>query len=153
MLHAIIITFLETGAGSYSGCCYCQVQGEYCRNLDKMVYLNHRSFLPSSHPLHYDKKNFPQRAAPAIPPYSKNQHFIEHANKMYASAKTKKDKTAFARKYGFKEQYLLQKLPFHDRIMNTPVEPMHLLKDVVENLVRLLAGVTDTVKVRREEKS
>ena len=37
--------------------------------------------------------------------------------------------------------------------MNTPVEPMHLLKDVVENLVRLLAGVTDTLKVRREEKS
>ena len=35
--------------------------------------------------------------------------------------------------------------------MNTPVEPMHLIKNISEHLVKLLSGIEDSVKVRREE--
>ena len=52
-----------------------------------------------------------------------------------------------------KGEYALRRSPYHDRIRSTPVEPMHVVKDVAEHIVRLLAGVTDTKKVQTEEKA
>ena len=48
---------------------------------------------------------------------------------------------------------MLQTLSNHDRYLNTPVEPMHLIKNIVEHIVRLVSGAEDSHKVRREEKS
>ena len=36
--------------------------------------------------------------------------------------------------------------------LNTPVEPMHLLKNIGERIVQFISGKTDTVKARMEEK-
>lgn len=38
--------YVYVGAGAYAGCAYCTIKGEYAKELNKMVYLNHRSFLP-----------------------------------------------------------------------------------------------------------
>ena len=54
---------------------------------------------------------------------------------------------------GVMSDYSLRWLPFHDRYLNTPVEPMHLLKNISEQLVKLLSGLTDTMKVRMDEKA
>ena len=37
--------------------------------------------------------------------------------------------------------------------MNTPIDPMHLIKNIVSHCVNLLAGNEDSHKVREEEKS
>ena len=50
-----------------------------------------------------------------------------------------------------KGPYSLSRLPNHDRYLNTPVEPMHVIKNVSEHIVKLLSGIEDSVKVRREE--
>ena len=118
-----------------------------------MVYLHHRSFLPANHPLHSDRHNFPHKKDPKLPPANKTQDFIESTNKKYSVAATKKDKKDITRKYGYKDNYALQKMPNHNRRLSTPVEPMHIVKNVVEHIIRLLAGITDTVKLRNEEKS
>ena len=44
------------------------------------------------------------------------------------------------------------KLPYHDRILSTPVEPMHVVKDVVEHIVQMISEVINIVKVRNEKK-
>ena len=49
--------------------------------------------------------------------------------------------------------YTLRKLPFHDRLRNTPVEPMHTLKNISECIVKFISGFKDTVQVRNEEKN
>ena len=70
--------------------------------------------------------------------------------KRYEKASLNTQKTV-ARRTGFKRSYALQRLPNHDRYLNTPAEPMHLIKNVVEHLVKLLAGLEDSAKVRRHE--
>ena len=49
------------------------------------------------------------------------------------------------------QRYALVRLPHHDRYLNTPVEPMHLVKNIGEHIVKLLSGVTDNSKVREEK--
>ena len=46
----------------------------------------------------------------------------------------------------------MKALPDHDKLLDTPVEPMHLIKNIAEHLVRLVTGIEDSVKVREEEK-
>ena len=118
-----------------------------------MVYLQHRSFLPLSDPLHNDKRNFPHKRDPRIQPGKKTMAYIKAANRKYTAASTKKEKSKQIKKNGCKGTCVLQKLPYHDRFLDTPVEPMHLIKDISEHIVRLLAGAEDSIKVRREEQS
>ena len=48
--------------------------------------------------------------------------------------------------------YALHALDHHNRLLNTPVEPMHLIKCLSEHIVKLLSGGEDSAKVRNEEK-
>lgn len=45
----------------------------------------------------------------------------------------------------------LMSLLYHEPILNTPVDPMHLFKNVVSHAVNLIANHDDTIKVRRQE--
>ena len=117
-----------------------------------MVYLGHRSFLPPNHSFHHDRHNFPHRKDPTTPPANKTQDFIDLSNKRYAKAVNKKDKTEIVQKYERKGEYAPRKLPYHDRILSTPVEPMHVVKDVVEHIVQMISEVINIVKVRNEKK-
>lgn len=104
---------LLTGAGAYAGCTYCCIEGEYSKALTKMVYLNHRSFLPVIDTLRTQNKGIPSSTIKPLPSPKNMQ-------------------------YGCKGPYSLRRLPFHDRYQNTPVEPMHLLKNIAEHIVKLL---------------
>ena len=53
---------------------------------------------------------------------------------------------------GYKGVSPLHKLPQHERILNTPVDPMHLIKNVGSHIVNLISGHEDSVKVRQQEK-
>lgn len=45
------------------------------------------------------------------------------------------------------------RLPLHERIFSTPIDPMHLVKNIAEHCVYLISGIQDSFKVREEEKS
>ena len=139
------------GAEAYAGCCYCTMTGEHSKILSKMVYLGHRSFLPAGDPLRHVKAGFPNNHKPRKAPSIKNQEYIDKSNEKYENAKSSRQRKAIARRTGCKGSYALRKLPNHDRYLNTPVEPMHLIKDIVEHVVRFLAGLEDSSKVRNEE--
>ena len=117
-----------------------------------MVYLEHRRFLPQHDPMRKETANFPSKIVPRAPPVKKTMAFVDAANAEYELATTLTKKKAIAQKHGCKGSYSLRQMPYHDRIINTPVEPMHLVKDIVEHIVRLLCGMEDSFKVRREEK-
>lgn len=116
-----------------------------------MVYLNHRSFLPPVDALLKSNEGFPQEPVGKFPS-PKNMSFIDTANGKYSAAVTNVEKKLIAKKTGCKGPYSLRRLPYHDRYLNTPVEPMHLLKNVAEHIVKLISGLADSVKVRKEEK-
>ena len=117
-----------------------------------MVYLNHRAFLPSVDLLHKDGRNFPG-ADSSERPAPKTMEFINEANGKVAAATTDVNRKKIFQESGCKGPYSLIKLPSHDRYLNTPVEPMHLIKNIAEHIVKLLSGIEDSLKVRQEEKS
>ena len=127
------------------------MKGEYSRQLNKMVYLHHRSFLQPHDPLHRDRELFPHQTDPRQPPLMKSMDFIDQANGKYASALTIDGRKKEVRKSGCKGTYALRKLPGHDRVLMTPVEPMHLIKNIAEHVVLLISGMEDSKKVRLEE--
>ena len=81
----------------------------------------------------------------------KSMEYIDIANGKYASASTAEQWKKEVRKTGCKGTYPLRKAPGHDRIRMTSVEPMHLVKNIVEHMVLLISGVEDSRKVRLEE--
>ena len=137
------------GAGTYAGCMYCCMAGEYSKALKKMVYLNHRSFLPSIDCLRSDHTSFPSATIRPLP-IPKTMKYIDEANAEYVVTPNK-DKKVLCKKKGCKGPYSLRRLPFHDRYMNTPVEPMHLIKNIAEHIVKMVLGISDSAEVRKEE--
>ena len=147
-----VIHFVMLGAGAYAGCAYCCIRGEYSKELQKMVYLDHRSFLPSIDCLRTDHKGFSTKEVADKPPQAKTMEYVEKAISDVAKALSAKErKEVIQILCGCTGDYSLRRLPNHNRYLNTPVEPMHVLKNVAERLVKLLSGVTDTIKVRLDE--
>jgi hypothetical protein len=79
--------------------------------------------------------------------------FINEANGKVAAATTDVKRKKIFQESGCKGPYSLIKLPSHDRYLSTPVEPMHLIKNIAEHIVKLLSGIEDSLKVRLEEKN
>lgn len=79
----------------------------------------------------------------------KHSGIIDESIKRYESARVGAEHKAIARETGCKGNYALRKLPNHDRFLNTPVEPIHLIKNIVEHVVCLLSGLEDSYKVKR----
>ena len=78
--------------------------------------------------------------------------YVIEANEKYEEAADNQEKCALAQETGCKGSYSFSKLPLHDRILDTPVDPMHLVKNIVEHCVRFVTGTEDSSKVRQEEK-
>ena len=147
-------THAHVGAGAYSGCAYCTQIGEHSKNLDKVIYLNHRRFLPEKDLLRTHHKNFPTKSVcNEGPPEPKTQEYVDDANGTYLSLTTKAQRVQHCQETGCKGPNPLRKLPNHDRYNNTPVEPMHTIKNISERMVNLISGISDSSKVRDEEYS
>ena len=85
-------------------------------------------------------------------PQLKTMEFVDKAIQDVCSAKTKREKKSMLQEVGCRGPYSFRKLPFYDRFLSTPVEPMHLVKNISEHIVKLLSGSKDSLKVREEEK-
>ena len=118
-----------------------------------MVYLNHRRFLPLDDALRNDRAGFPSKRKPPPMPVMKTQAYIDEANRKYEalSKASEARRRTMAQRTGCKGKNILRKLPNHNRFLNTPVDPMHLIKNIVEHIVCLLAGLEDSHKVRAEK--
>ena len=117
-----------------------------------MVYLEHRAFLPAGDPLRFDVQHFPRKGLCfSLSPSAKTQEFVDRANGQYLAVKTQVARTALTQSTGCKGSNSLRRLPHHDRHVNTPVDPMHLIKNIAEHVVKLITGVEDSIKVRTEE--
>ena len=118
-----------------------------------MVYPGNRRFLGIDDTLRKDKVNFPTKAPDKRkPPDLKTNDYIDSANTAYAEA-TGKARLSLVQKTGCKGRYAFRRLLSHDRFLCTPVDPMHLLKNIAEHCVKFVTGVEDSIKVRKEEKN
>ena len=147
---ACVCVLCPTGAGAYAGCTYCSTIGEYSKALSKMVYLNHRSFLPDVDVLRLNHSGFPSSSVLQCPS-PKTMEYVDTANAKYCASLSTSERKKLLQETGCKGPYSLRRLPFHDRYLNTPVEPMHLLKNIAEHIVKLVSGISDSSKVRKEE--
>ena len=144
---------VHVGAGAYAGCAYCTMTGEYSNVLDKMIYPDHRRFLSPGDVLRRDDINFPMKVKHFTqPPLLKTTSFVHEANKIYVDETDANEKKMILQQTGCKGPYALHRSPLHERILNTPVEPMHVIKNVVKRMVELISGQEDSQKVRMEEK-
>lgn len=127
----------------------------YSKKLDKMVYLDHRRFLPKDDLLRSSYKNFPSGEMCTIEsPEEKNQNYVDEANSKFLALTEKQQIKEHLQKTGCRGPYALRKLHNHDRCSNrTPVEPMHTIKNISERIVKLIIGVSDSIKVCAEETS
>ena len=117
-----------------------------------MIYLDHRAFLPSIDMLRSQGKNFPNQKVPQCPPALKTMAFVDASNADLLVETTAKGRSQVTKASGCKGVYSLRRLPSHDRLHNTPGDPMHLLKNIAEHVLKLLSTKTDTKSVRNEEK-
>ena len=152
-LFALLIHFgVYAGAGAYAGCVYCTHIGQYSTVLQKMVYPGNRKFLPVSDPERTDTKNYPCQCVETMaPPNLKSMEYVDQANSQYDRATSTAEKKRLAQATGCKGTYSLRRASSHDRILNTPVDPMHLVKNIVEHIVNLVVGKEDSSKVRKQE--
>ena len=118
-----------------------------------MVYLDHRRFLPDIDVLQKDNTNFPsKRACVSQAPQFKTVEFVGKAVEKVCSAKTKREQKSILQEVRCRGPYSFRKLPFHDRFLSTPVEPMHVIKNVSEHNYSKATVRKDSLKVREEEK-
>lgn len=106
-------------------------------------------------PLRYDSDNFPSKCVNLMHcPSSKTMEFVDTANEKYTTATSVKGKKEIAQNTGCKGPYaLIRKLPLHDRMSKVPVDPMHLISNILSHSVNLISGTEDSIKVRKQEKS
>lgn len=121
----ILLILYYVGAGAYSGCTYCTQKGEYCKSLQKIVYLGNRCFLEENDVLRTDTTKFPaKKKISSPPPEMKTTEYVDKANDKYCAAETTQERTKIFQDTGCKGTYALRKLGCHERILNTPVDPM-----------------------------
>lgn len=117
-----------------------------------MVYLDHRTFLPKIDTLQSSHKNFPKKYVPKDQPRPKTMDFVVETLTGLSASITVQERKDVVKSSGCTGDYALRRLPYHDRYLDTPVEPMHLVKNIAERIVKLLSGLSDSEKVREDEK-
>ena len=149
----ILFAFAVIGAGAYAGCVYCEHKGEYSTFLDKMVYPGNRAFLATDSSYRVSKSTFPSGSEEhKEKPKLKTMAYLEAALKKLDEATTRGAKQQAIRDTGCKGRFSMLSMPSHNRYDDVPVDPMHLIKNIVEHIVKLINGDNDSVKVRNQEK-
>lgn len=120
--------------------------------LDKVVYLQNRRFLPEEHSLRKAKKNFPGEKSCQQPPPSKlTNEDIQFDSIAYENCKNPTQASLVTKATGSKGCNSFMLLPYHDRTIQVFPDMMHLLKNVVQELVDVIIGRSDGIKVRKTE--
>ncbi|XP_062584302.1 uncharacterized protein LOC134246058 [Saccostrea cucullata] len=142
-----------TGHASLRSCPYCRETGHYCKHLRKTIHISNRQFLPFGHPLRsasgFAIDGQEERSKPS--PYTQ-----EEENRMRTQYELKPNKTQKANQQkstGLKGNYILQQLPYHDRMRQMSPDGMHTLADFISHLMEMLVGKQNTQKVMSCEKS
>ena len=108
-----------------------------------MLYIGHRWFLTLLYPLLDDTTLFPHNKDKHYLPIQKDMAYIDCYNEKYEHAPDGKRKK-LSQKSGCKGSYVLRALPHHNRVISTPPEPMHLIKNTSEHLVHVISGIDDS---------
>lgn len=149
--------FSLTGTGSYRGCAWCLLKGQYCKHLSKVVYPGNRRFLPLDHELRKDCEHFPEhsveeRSRPTYRTFQQDAFF----HKAYDSAKNKSQASKLATGTGCRGTYVLaERNPTFDRVEQSMPDAMHTIAVQLKHLCRCLAGKApeDSSAVRMQEKA
>ena len=153
-VHAVALCkfsvyYTHIGAGAYAGCAYCTHLGTWSKPLTKVVYPGNRRFLKSDDSLRSDRRNFPKKDINNDqPPKLKTISYIQEASKEFLAASSVAEAKKLSQRTGCKGVSVLTKIKDFDRFATTPIDPMHLIKNIVEQCVNLLSGKEDSRKVR-----
>ncbi|XP_021354483.1 uncharacterized protein LOC110450989 [Mizuhopecten yessoensis] len=132
--------FHQHGSGSLSACHWCNIQGIHCPKLQKVVYLQNRSYLKDNDMIRQDYSNF---IGKCVDDSSKPKARILETEKTYReayeNAKNKTQAKTVAKVTGCKGKYPLLNLPGHNRIEECCPDACHTLKDVVQTIVHLIS--------------
>ncbi|XP_069110224.1 uncharacterized protein [Argopecten irradians] len=142
------------GSGGLSACHWCHVRGEYNGNLNKTIYPSNFLYLSSDDPLiKTDDENYGYQIKRSKP-VDKDVILEESSRTAYENSKSKVNKTFIACATGCKQQYALARLPGHNRIEETQPDACHTVKDIIQNIVKLLTNKgLDIEKIEKAEVS
>ena len=131
---------------------FAYLTGEHIPFLDKVVYLHNRRFLPEKHILRKEEKNFPgEKSCHQPPPNKLTNEDIQFDSIAYDNCKNPTQASLVAKATGSKGCNCFMLLPYHDRMRHVFPDMMHLLNNVVQELIDVIRGHSDGIKVRKTE--
>lgn len=141
-----------SGHGGLRSCPYCQEHGHYCKHLRKTIHISSRTFLPSNHPLRKSEGFGFQGPDRRSRPKTYSLHEETALRDIYQQKPNKTQKLKHQKKTGLKGNYILQKLPYHNRLEQMSPDGMHTLADFISHLMEMLSGKFNAEKVLSCEK-
>ncbi|XP_062595076.1 uncharacterized protein LOC134256449 [Saccostrea cucullata] len=141
-----------SGHGGLRSCPYCTETGHYCKHLKKTIHISNRRFLSADHPLRnsegFATQGQDMNSKPE--PFSREEEI--HLRNQYERKPNKSQKTNHQKQTDLKGQYILQNLPYHNRIEQMSPDGMHTLADFISHLMEMLSGKFNNLKVKSCEK-
>ncbi|MEW8547304.1 MAG: hypothetical protein AB2693_27670, partial [Candidatus Thiodiazotropha sp.] len=139
--------FNQHGSGGLCGCHWCYVRGEYNKHLEKVIYLSNRSYLPKENLLRRDDTLFLDKSADfSTKPKLRAANDESSYRLAYEQAKNKTHAQLVASATGCKANYVMSNLPGHNRVNESVPDCCHTVKDVVQNIMKLLTGNSINLK-------
>ena len=143
-----------SGQAALRSCMFCKDIGVRSPDLNKVIHLSNRQFLPEDSPLHQDKKSFAVKLVikekkPGV--YSQEEEMTIRA--AFDQKPNNAQKAKLQKQTGFKGIHPLHSLPYFDRSSQMQTDGMHTIADVIGNILDLVCGKTDGPKVRHCEKN
>jgi hypothetical protein len=91
------------------------------------------------------------KGASSPPPSFKTMDYVHAAIEKYSMASSVVEKRDIVRKTGCKGFSSLRVLPSHNRMYKVPIDPMHLIKNIVSHCIHLITGVERSVMKRSHD--
>lgn len=133
--------FGQHGSGSIMGCHWCLLRGKHCSHLDKVIYLENRSYLAMDDPLRQDEIHFLDKVIDrSTKPHRRHLEAENSYRKTYDNTKNKTQARFVSSATGCKGTRALSALPGHDRLSESHPDACHTIKDVAQNIMNLLTN-------------
>ncbi|XP_069109797.1 uncharacterized protein [Argopecten irradians] len=133
--------FNKLGSGSLSGCHWCNIKGQKCSHLDKVIYLNNRQYLDENDPVRQNVSSFiDKRPELKEKPTPRELNDEVRYRSAYENAPNKTRASVIATATGCKGPYALMKLPGHNRLQESLPDSCHTIKDVTQNIMNVITN-------------